>query len=40
MGTERISTVYAAELQGILMALQIAREDKQRGNTRSKVCIS
>jgi ribonuclease HI len=39
MGTEQISTVYAAELQGILLALQTAREDKQRGNTRSKVCI-
>ncbi|KAJ3453426.1 hypothetical protein MRS44_017673 [Fusarium solani] len=39
MGTERISTVHAAELQGILLALQMAREDKQRGNTRSRVCI-
>ncbi|KFA68041.1 hypothetical protein S40285_10842 [Stachybotrys chlorohalonatus IBT 40285] len=28
--------MYAAELQGILLALQIAQEDKQRCNTRSR----
>jgi hypothetical protein len=39
MGTEQISTVYAAELQGILMALEIAQNDKQQGYTRSKACI-
>jgi hypothetical protein len=31
--------VYAAELQGILLALEMARDDSQQGYARSKVCI-
>ncbi|KAK1991873.1 hypothetical protein LX36DRAFT_539768, partial [Colletotrichum falcatum] len=33
------STVYAGELQGIILALEIAGEDRQKGNNRSKVLI-
>ncbi|OHE90236.1 zinc knuckle [Colletotrichum orchidophilum] len=39
MGPDTISTVYAGELQGIILALEIAEEDKQKGNNRSKVLI-
>ncbi|KAK6222510.1 zinc finger protein [Colletotrichum tabaci] len=39
MGSDAISTVYAGELQGIILALEIAEEDRQRGNNRSKVLI-
>ncbi|KAK2039053.1 hypothetical protein LZ31DRAFT_441252, partial [Colletotrichum somersetense] len=39
MGSDAISTVYARELQGIILALEIAKEDRQRGNNRSKVLI-
>lgn len=39
MGDERTSTVYAGELQGISLALQIAQEDKDNGNDRSKLLI-
>jgi ribonuclease HI len=31
--------VYAAELQGILLALEMAQDDRQQGYARSKVCI-
>ncbi|EEU33763.1 uncharacterized protein NECHADRAFT_19784, partial [Fusarium vanettenii 77-13-4] len=39
MGDERTSTVYAGELQGINLALQIAQEDRDNGNDRSKLLI-
>ncbi|KAI8395899.1 hypothetical protein FOFC_21429 [Fusarium oxysporum] len=39
MGDDTTSTVYAGELQGISLALQIAQEDRSRGNSRSKVLI-
>ncbi|KAF6525556.1 hypothetical protein HZS61_011351 [Fusarium oxysporum f. sp. conglutinans] len=39
MGDDTTSTVYAGELQGISLALQIAQEDRPRGNSRSKVLI-
>jgi hypothetical protein len=39
MGTEQVSTVYAAELQGILLALEMAQDDRQQGYARSKVRI-
>ncbi|KAJ3552838.1 hypothetical protein NPX13_g11022 [Xylaria arbuscula] len=39
MGKDTVSTVYAAELQGIILALQIAEDDRERGNTRAKVII-
>ncbi|KAF6525599.1 hypothetical protein HZS61_011394 [Fusarium oxysporum f. sp. conglutinans] len=39
MGDETTSTVYAGELQGISLALQIAQEDRSKGNRRSKVAI-
>ncbi|KAK1993555.1 hypothetical protein LX36DRAFT_729575, partial [Colletotrichum falcatum] len=39
MGPDTISTVYAGELQGIILALEIAGEDRQKGNNRSKVLI-
>jgi len=39
MGDDSVSTVYAGELQGISLALQLAREDRDRGNARKKVLI-
>ena len=39
MGTDNTSTVYAAELQGISLALDIALRDRAEGYTRSKVLI-
>ncbi|KID87351.1 Ribonuclease H-like protein, partial [Metarhizium majus ARSEF 297] len=39
MGDDAVSTVYAGELQGISLALQIAQEDRDRGNIRNKVLI-
>ncbi|KAJ3560528.1 hypothetical protein NPX13_g9271 [Xylaria arbuscula] len=39
MGRDTVSTVYAGELQGISMALQIAQEDRQQGHQRDKVVI-
>jgi ribonuclease HI len=39
MGNSETSTVYAAELQGIKLALEIAVEDKERGNKRDKVVV-
>jgi ribonuclease HI len=39
MGDETVSTVYPGELQGIILALQIAQEDRGRGNRRKKVLI-
>ncbi|KJK73496.1 hypothetical protein H634G_11258 [Metarhizium anisopliae BRIP 53293] len=39
MGDDAVSTVYAGELQGISLALQIAQEDRNRGNIRNKVLI-
>ncbi|KAL3965699.1 hypothetical protein ACCO45_000007 [Purpureocillium lilacinum] len=39
MGTEDVSTVYAGELQGISLALDIAQQDRAKGYRRSKVII-
>ncbi|OHW97033.1 reverse transcriptase [Colletotrichum incanum] len=39
MGNDTTSTVYAGELQGIVLALEMAQADKQNGNHRSKVFI-
>jgi YD repeat-containing protein len=39
MGNSETSTVYAAELQGIKLALQIADDDAEKGNIRDKVAI-
>jgi ribonuclease HI len=39
MGPDTTSTVYAAELQGISLALQIAQEYAERGGERRKVAI-
>ena len=39
MGDEYTSTVYAAELQGISQALQIAQQDREAGFRRNKVLI-
>lgn len=39
MGNSETSTVYAAELQGIKLALQIADDDAEKGNKRDKVVI-
>jgi ribonuclease HI len=39
MGPDTVSTVYAAELQGISLALQIARAYAARGGGRQKVAI-
>jgi ribonuclease HI len=39
MGDENTSTVYAGELQGISLALQIIQEDKAKGHRRSKALI-
>ncbi|OAQ65570.1 zinc knuckle [Purpureocillium lilacinum] len=39
MGTEGISTVYAGELQGISLALDIAQHDRAQGYRRNKVVI-
>ncbi|KAK4071132.1 hypothetical protein Purlil1_13494 [Purpureocillium lilacinum] len=39
MGTEDVSTVYAGELQGISLALDIAQRDRGEGYRRNKVII-
>nr|XP_036581842.1 zinc knuckle [Colletotrichum truncatum]KAF6790285.1 zinc knuckle [Colletotrichum truncatum] len=39
MGDDATSTVYAGELRGIILALEIAEEDKRKGNNRSKILI-
>ncbi|KAK2036048.1 hypothetical protein LZ31DRAFT_452498, partial [Colletotrichum somersetense] len=39
IGDDTISTVYAGELQGIVLALEMAQTDKQNGHRRSKVFI-
>lgn len=39
MGDDTVSTVYAGELQGISLALQIAQEDRSQGNIRKKILI-
>jgi ribonuclease HI len=39
MGPDTVSTVYAAELQGISLALQIARAYAAQGGGRQKVAI-
>ena len=39
MGNSETSTVYAAELQGINLALQIADDDAEKGNKRDRVVI-
>jgi ribonuclease HI len=39
MGPDTASTVYAAELQGISLALQIAQEYAERGGSRQEVAI-
>lgn len=35
----KTSTVYAAEFQGIKLALEIAVEDEEKGNKRDKVIV-
>jgi hypothetical protein len=39
MGDNETLTVYAAKLQGIRLALQIADEDAERGNKRGRLII-
>lgn len=39
MGKDTVSTVYAAQLQGIVIALQIAKEDRCSGTVRDKAII-
>ncbi|KAK0369062.1 zinc knuckle [Colletotrichum limetticola] len=39
MGDDTTSTVYAGELQGIVLALEMAQADKESGNSRSKIFI-
>jgi hypothetical protein len=39
MGNSETSTVYAVELQGIKLALQIADDDIEKGNKRDRVVI-
>jgi ribonuclease HI len=39
MGADTTSTVYAGELQGIILALRMAAADRAKGNNRSKLLI-
>lgn len=39
MGSDTLSTVYAAELQGISLALQIAKEYADGGGERLQIAI-
>ncbi|KAJ3571479.1 hypothetical protein NPX13_g5362 [Xylaria arbuscula] len=39
MGRDTVSTVYAGELQGINMALQLAQEDRRQGRRRDKAIL-
>ncbi|EXK26220.1 hypothetical protein FOMG_17190 [Fusarium oxysporum f. sp. melonis 26406] len=39
MGGEMTSTLYTGELQGISLVLQVAQEDRRKGNRRSKLPI-
>ena len=39
IGDSKTSTVYAVELQGIKLALQIIDEDVERGNKKDRLII-
>jgi hypothetical protein len=39
VGDDAVATVYGSELQCIILALQVAQEDRDRGNCRTKVLI-
>jgi hypothetical protein len=39
MGKNTTLTVYAGELQGIILALEIAQENRQQGHRKTKVVI-
>jgi hypothetical protein len=39
MGKNTTLTVYAGELQGIILALKIAQKDRQQDHHRTKVII-